>query len=424
MTKIYSKSTYENSIKSIRNQIMQSSYSVKGYCEIPDGVLHFQGDIPGVSPAQARYYIVYMIRDAYGSSVWINPVFFVIEKPQIKRRFENREIYFNLQRYPDNKNRIFVEFNDYERKTQRDTKTNYGDLMPKVIKVDVLPISKELEYNDYEQSFVPTFIDFYDVEESNQINTSKVNKDYLGGFTIFTKHNSINKILPIVTNSYALKTGPNYLNFENKPPISNFENKLPSMKLNAENYKGHISKTHLDTLRTYILDLQEYCNDYEKGFIELEKSYEFNNVEYVFEKIGSIPININSNEDISCKDLNTNIKLLKSQLKYLYDLNSCIDYELDINILKPVFDSVLDILVQLDDFYVLSSHKKNPSKSLSIILSMYESLADISFLWNLIGAGSYDCYVINKFMTILKYKTHLVIMYLLVDLDKVINDHK
>lgn len=424
MSKVYSKSTYENSIKSSRNQIMKSSYYVNGYCEIPNGVLHFQGDIPGVSLAQARYYIVYMIRDVYGSSVWINPVFFIIGKPKIKPRFENREMYFNLQEYSDNQNRIFVEFNDHERQNQSDTKNNYGDLMPKVHKVDILPRLKEIEYND-EKSFLPTHINCFDVNEINQSKAKKSNKDYLGGFTIFTKSNIdidvLNKKFPIVTNSYIFKAQSHTAYFENKM----LEDTLPLIKLNVDNYKSHLSKTHLNTLKTYILDLQQYCNDYEKGFIDLEISYEFNNVEYIFKDIGSIPINISSIEDISYKNLYANIKLLKAQLKDLYDTHSYReDYELDIKILKPVFDSVLGILAQLDDFYVVSFKKNNPSKSLGIILNMYETLADISFIWDLIGAGSYDCYVVSKFMEILKHKIHLVIMYLLVDLDKVINDYK
>lgn len=165
MYKTYTEKTYEESIKSKREIIISSSYYVDGYCEIPNGILYFKGDIPGVSEAQARYYIVYMIRDIYGPEVWINPVFFSIGKPIQSTNFKDRAMYFTLNPYGDGIHRKFIEFSAYERNKQSSDKQEVGDLMPQYYIVDTLPETKEVYVNNnnnnnniyHKNNSLPTF---------------------------------------------------------------------------------------------------------------------------------------------------------------------------------------------------------------------------------------------------------------------------
>lgn len=171
MYKTYTKKTYEESIKSKRELIKSSSYYVDGYCEIPNGILYFKGDIPGVSEAQARYYIVYMIRDIYGPEVWINPIFFSIGKLTQSTKFEDRSMYFNLKPYYDDIHRKFIEFSAYERNKQYSDKQEVGDLMPQYYIVDTLPETKEVYVNNNnnnnnniynKNNYLPTFEPVFD----------------------------------------------------------------------------------------------------------------------------------------------------------------------------------------------------------------------------------------------------------------------
>ena len=150
MYKTYTKEVYDNSVKKTREMIMSSSYTIDGYCEMQNGIIYFRGDIPGVSHSQARYYLIYMIRDIYGPEVWINPIFFSISKSN-KNNYKDRAIYFTLKPYKDNNKRIFIEFSSTEKRKQYKDKQDFGDLMPTPYKVNELP---EIKTEDL--YFVPT----------------------------------------------------------------------------------------------------------------------------------------------------------------------------------------------------------------------------------------------------------------------------
>lgn len=153
MYKTYTKEVYDNSVKKTREMIMSSSYTIDGYCEMQNGIIYFRGDIPGVSYSQARYYLIYMIRDIYGPEVWINPIFFSISKSN-KNNYKDRAIYFSLKPYQDDNRRIFIEFSSAEKNKQYKDKQDFGDLMPTPYKVNELPEIKTEDLLD-DLHFVP-----------------------------------------------------------------------------------------------------------------------------------------------------------------------------------------------------------------------------------------------------------------------------
>ena len=154
MYKTYTKQTYEESLKNKREMLISSSHIIDGYCEMQNGILHFRGDIPGVSYAQARYYLIYMIRDIYGPEVWINPIFFSISKSN--KSYKDREIFFNLKPYEDDRKRIFIKFSSYEKEKQSTDKREVGDLMPRSYHVNKLPELNE-NTDTYSLSYTPKF---------------------------------------------------------------------------------------------------------------------------------------------------------------------------------------------------------------------------------------------------------------------------
>jgi len=129
----YNTKTYENEVKKYDISILNGTYYVEGYCDMKQGRVFFKGDIGGVSKAQARFYIIYMLRDKYGEEVWINPIFYKIHKYSVNKEIKDRKLIFDLKKYEDNKIRNFIPFNKNERDSMENLKKTVGHLMPKVI---------------------------------------------------------------------------------------------------------------------------------------------------------------------------------------------------------------------------------------------------------------------------------------------------